>query len=549
MPVLVTLLALSQFLVHASPVQRPVTLGVEVSDRPSAFVDIVKAMRPFLKVDSDARCPTDSSGWPMSDGRAVLMDDRPTMAWAPPIDDPEKRQPDESGTYSISFEGQADVTAIGGSPAILSSLKYEPATNRTSGKLTLPAGQPNLIVLQFVNTRRKPVDALGSGITGLRVIRPGYAPNTKQIFTNDFLRALTPFAYLRFMGWADTNYQTGYYGDAGHHVFGWDQRTLPTDASQGMGIRAGDHGVAWEYMILLANALHKDVWINVPVTASGDRPGEPSYVRSLAELFKHGDAFTGGLGLDPKLHIYVEHSNEVWNFGFSQYIWNKLAAVDEVSRGSSPLNADGSKDQEQWARRRHAKRLYEIAKIFESVFGAGSLNTRIRPIYAAWTIQPDWYDEVLGWMDHTFGPPKNYFYALAETVYFNDQKASKTASVPEVLAAMRADADDGLRFTTRLRSTASKHGLRLAAYEAGPDNGGGNPTNIGNRIEANRAPEMRDLVEHVFRDDFFGQGGDLATYFALSSSFSRYGCWGATDDLARLDTPKYRAILNLVGRR
>jgi len=32
--------------------------------------------------------------------------------------------------------------------------------------------------------------------------------------------------------------------------------------------------------------------------------------------------------------------------GFGQYIWNKLAAIDEVQQGNSPLNNDGSTDQE-----------------------------------------------------------------------------------------------------------------------------------------------------------------------------------------------------------
>jgi hypothetical protein len=57
---------------------------------------------------------------------------------------------------------------------------------------------------------------------------------------------------------------------------------------------------------------------------------------------------------------------------------------------------------------------------------------------------------------------------------------------------------------------------------------------------------MGTLVIHNFRDNFFGIGGDLATYFALSSGFSRWGCWGATEDLANLNTPKYRAIEELV---
>ena len=43
-----------------------------------------------------------------------------------------------------------------------------------------------------------------------------------------------------------------------------------------------------------------------------------------------------------------------------------------------------------WGRRRHARRVYEIAKTFETVLGKGSLDHdtgRIRPIYASWGLE------------------------------------------------------------------------------------------------------------------------------------------------------------------
>src|SRR5205807_5801195 len=129
----------------------------------------------------------------------------------------------------------------------------------------------------------------------------------------------------------------------------------------------GKYGCAWEYCIELANHTGKDIWINIPVAATDE------YVRQLASMLKNR--------LKPGLNLYVEHSNEVWNFGFPQYIYNKLAAIDEVKRGASPLNKDGSKDEEAWAHRRHGKRLYEIARIFGEVFGPQEVNRRIRPVY------------------------------------------------------------------------------------------------------------------------------------------------------------------------
>lgn len=518
-------------------------LGVEVDDRPTAFVDLAKRTREFQNIGKGDKAPVDSNGWPKGDCFTVLFDNRPAFAWAPPMDDPEKRQPDMSGDYQLSFNGTAQVTAgaeAAGS-VLISNLRYDPRTNRSTGILTVKKGTPALVVLEFRTTRRGPRSASADGFTDLHVIRPGFSLAAKQTFDPAFVNALKPFAYMRFMGWMDTNFQAGYYGDKGHHVIRWEDRTLTTDAIQGQaGLRSGTHGVAWEYVIQLANAVKKDVWINVPISATGSDPSDSqSYIYQLAKLFK--------TNLDPKLNIYIEHSNEVWNFGFSQYIWNKLAAVDEVGQGGSTLNRDGSRDQEQWARRRHAKRLYEIATIFEKVYGKGSLNKKVRPVYAIWTIQPQWCSEVLGWMKQTYGDPSQYFYALGETGYFNDQRASKTASPSEVVDAMRKDSEAGVGYRRKLKAVANEFGLKLAAYEAGPDNGGGNAVNIGNRIAGNRSKAMGDLVTEHFRDRMFGEGVDLATYFVLSSAFSRFGCWGATEDYRQLDTPKMIAVLKLLN--
>lgn len=81
-----------------------------------------------------------------------------------------------------------------------------------------------------------------------------------------------------------------------------------------------------------------------------------------------------------------------------QYALNKAMAEWEVLnvstkksnlanpvRGRPDINCTGN--AECWAHRRHARRVYEISQTFQKVFGAGSINKRIRPVYASWTIQ------------------------------------------------------------------------------------------------------------------------------------------------------------------
>ena len=182
----------------------------------------------------------------------------------------------------------------------------------------------------------------GSGVVNVSIIAPYCNQENPTLFNPMLIKALEPFDHLRFMGILGTNYKTGFYGDQGNHIISWDQRSFMNDSTQKgwTDLRPGKHGWAWEYVILLANEMNKDIWINIPVSASGCLPyPEPnceqdtgSYIHQLALLLKNGNEFTDNKGLNNNLKIYIEHSKEVWNFGFSQYTWNKLNAVDRVKK-------------------------------------------------------------------------------------------------------------------------------------------------------------------------------------------------------------------------
>lgn len=560
----------------------PNQIGTEASDRPTGFIDAFKDQGRLVVDNSGNPVPTDVNGNPLSDGVVVVFDDRPTFAWAPPIDDPAQYQPDCSGLYTISFTGQATLANVVGNPVLtFSNQTYNQATNTTTVNVLMPGGQayadgPALMVISFTDTKLTPSSAVNTGFANLQVIRPGFtlaqAANPTQVFDPAFVAAYGPFAYIRFMGWLGTNNNPGNYGDPGHHLLPWSSRSLPTDFYQGVGvslssnnpnINAGAWGISWEYVILLANATNKDVWINIPISATGGSdpleanyvasPDTSSYIYNVANLLKNGDAFTGNVGLKPGLHIYIEHSNEVWNSGFLQYTWNSLAAQDEVSKGGSALNNDGDTNSQDWQDRRHIKRLYEIGQIFASVFGPGSLGTTIRPVYAWFQ-----FDEAAGsgaanalaWFKKTYGPPANYFYAMAQGDYFAPTNWATDTTIAEVLADMTANSNAGVAYVTSNKATASAYGLQLFAYEGGPGNTNGNnnsTVNVGVQILANRDPGMDTLVQTHIRNNWFQQGGNMFGYFVMSSAYSRYGDWGATDDYRNLTTAKYNALVNLTG--
>jgi hypothetical protein len=409
-----------------------------------------------------ARSNMTAEGWPRADCSICIFDLRPTGAWAPPMDDPEKRQPDLSGEWTMQITGQAASITFG-DPSIkgitIGESVYDADTNIQTTPVTFATGKfpavVNLVALKFEGTQATPVSPNNTGFTNLKFLAPGYKDKPEQLFTDNWAAVLKPFDHIRWMGATGTNsysWKCGGDNAAGCSVIEWADRNLPAYAFTDSKLCKGCLGTPWEHVLLAANELQSDVWINVPVTASaptlcqspvtdpkeGAKPGanphtcanptqDPTqtYEYQLALLFKNGNEYTNNTGLDSKLNVYIEHSNEVWNFGFPQYVLNKALAVWEVENGTTAVPVGKSNlysevpgrpdinctlksaNQECWTHRRHARRVYEIGKTFESVFGPGSMNTRIRPVYASWTISIDeYYNNTLAWLAAEYGPVK-----------------------------------------------------------------------------------------------------------------------------------------------
>ncbi|MBC8066025.1 MAG: hypothetical protein H7Y17_14425 [Chlorobia bacterium] len=495
--------------------------GLEgIGGRGLEFVDVMKTARPWETLDGRP-AKVDASGWPLEDARTVAFDMRPTFAWAPPMDDPSGYQIDVSGRYSLSFKGKADLSA-GEDPNSfrIENQQFNAATVETTAELVVPKGRA-LVIINFRNT--------DNGVKNVRLLRPGYARDGKSLFTKPFLAAIKQFPAMRFMDWLQSNGTNPFFGDA-KNTTEWSDRHVPADAH--FGVAGRKFGVPWEYIVALGNQTQKDIWINIPVAASDD------YIRQLAKLMKRD--------LNPKLNIYLEYSNEVWNWGFLQATYNRMAAEAEVKAGKSNLNNDGETNWDVWRRRRHARRTMEIGQIFASEFGKDQLNKRLRPVMAWWVIAPDHYADMLAWLEKTYGPPRNYLHAVAAAPYFNIHGAPKDASVDVLIAHFRKSSDSSVPHRKAMIDIARKYGLKAFCYEGGSDTGGGDPANVANRIRAERDPRMKDLILHDLRDNWYALGGDLFMYFTLSSAYSRYGCWGLTDDITKLDTPKFQAAREIL---
>ena len=146
------------------------------------------------------------------------------------------------------------------------------------------------------------------------------------VFNPAWTARLGAFRALRFMDWLETNNAI---------LTSWDARPEVDDVSYASGVPV-------EIIVRLANELEKDAWVNMPHLA------DDAFVRAFAETVRDT--------LDPKLRVYVEFSNEVWNWQFDQARWADVTARARWDEKDKWMQAYGA-------------RAAEVARIWTDVFG------------------------------------------------------------------------------------------------------------------------------------------------------------------------------------
>jgi hypothetical protein len=476
------------------------------------FVDAMKQARHFGSPQTpwDEAATIDALGWPTQDAGAVFLCCVGDAQGHSLI----------AGTYALTFTGQATIGIVAGSGSITNQ-SYNSATNVTTANVTLQdSGSGTGLDLAFTNTRRLPGDMPGDGITNMSLIRPQFAPNghawwdkPTQLYTKPFLELLKPFAAIRTMGFENTNNSP---------VINWSDRTTPQYATQ-----QTSAGVAWEYVFTLANTLKHDVWINIPDQAT------PDYVTSLAAL--------AARSLDPSLHLYLEYSNEVWNYSFEQAARNQAAAEAEVANDpNSPLAwqcSDYDSCLYVWGARRVGEQSVLIAQAFQSAFGAKA--NMLRPIYATQVGQTYFLSLVLPMIANFWGPPASTLYGIAQAPYWSGDNSADGLTRNQELAAAAANLATMGAPEAAFTVWARYYGLQSLTYEGGPGMSG--TPSLDAKIAANRAHAMGMQVQNAI-SGAAASGLSLYTYFNDAGSYGQYGMWGATEDVFDLHTPKYRAL-------
>lgn len=503
-----------------------------------AFADVMKESRPWQD-GANWNNPVggvDEFGWPTADASTVIFSGDAA---------------DFNGTYTLLFEGQADVSLLW-SPGTVANKTWDPATNTTRADVTYAMTPANRSVgLAFRNTRRTPGSPLGSGFRNARLYRPGYPTDGSVVYAAPFLTALGKAGTVRMMEWA---------GGSSDVVEHWADRATPAHATQG-GLLSPPYvapdgqtyrqplGVALEHEIQLCNRLMTDCWINVPPVADDE------YVQNMALALKFGtdgrNPYTSPQAnpvfppLNPALRVYVEYSNENWNGGSGFLAFHIIKAICAHLDASHPVMVPTPDSIYTAVWRYPAWRTWAIGEIFRAVFGDAAMFSRVRPVLMTQRGNANGtLSSALTWLDGFLrGLPtprriSDILWAAGGSGYWGAN--NMVSAVPDQFFAPGNIPD-----TATLRDFAldavwtGNYGIRHVAYEGGP----GLSFSAADDQALNADPRMKDAVEAV-HDAWTGRGGDLLVYYCLRGPHE----WEFTPAITNPNTAKLLALDALQAR-
>ncbi|MBR8830565.1 MAG: cellulose-binding protein [Chlorogloea purpurea SAG 13.99] len=435
------------------------------------------------------------------------------------------------GQYLVLYEGQGEMKYK------LAATKNKSLSKPGRDVIDINAAKGN-VVLQITSTDPKNT---GDYIRNIRII-PAVAEKTAtdlykekkinlsaaKIFNPDFQSVIEPFKTLRFMDWMRTN---------GSNQVKWSDRPTVTQAQW-----TTKKGVPVEIMVALANQQNASPWFTMPHMADDD------YVRNFAQYVKNN--------LAPGKKIYVEYTNEAWNFGFTQSRW-----INERAKEAGMKNVE-------W----YARRSAQVINIWKAVFGeqshrivgvlgaqAGNLDTAssgmaylkktgnagaidaiaIAPYFGGYLGRPEYASQVQ---------------TLSVDDLFRELTTGGVVMKPEGGQATPGGAlQQAYRNMQNYVNFTSKNNLQLVAYEGGQHLVGvrgvqNNKAITSLFIAANRDERMGKLYEQ-YLNKWNQLGGGLFVNFSDVITPTKWGSWGILEDLKDVNNPKYKAVMRVKGQK
>ncbi len=251
------------------------------------FIDVMKTARPWIghvsgqwggwgAADLREGGFLDENGWPLRIPEALSSIETLILTEQP------ARAVSTAGRYRLTYKGRGRIEITG----LVQDVRRRP------GEIwfTYTPGEG----LVGIDIRRTDPKGTGDYIRDIVVVKEENIPlyEVGELFNPRWINRIRDLRSVRFMDWMFTN---------GSTIRTWADRPKPATYTY------GEIGVPVETMVALANEIGADPWFNMPHLA------DEQYNRRFAQyVLEH---------LNPGLKAYVEYSNELWNFTFSQTQW------------------------------------------------------------------------------------------------------------------------------------------------------------------------------------------------------------------------------------
>ncbi|MFN0034345.1 MAG: hypothetical protein ACKVUS_04710 [Saprospiraceae bacterium] len=447
-----------------TPINLGANLPVAFDWATNIFTDLMKQSRAFSAWEDPAELPLPPE-YRLDENGYLLAPFKPfgVVVKAP-------LRIGDNGEYRLRFKGKAIASAL---PSAITVRNLPSVNGWQVADLTIPLAalhtQPGrkqpILMLRFHDLQGESVRDI-SLINKLHIRDDGTAPT----FHPTWMEHLRRFKVLRFMNWMSFWLPMP--------KMDWADRPQKSRLSQGDNDNfkvEKIRGVAAEYIVELANELKCDIWVNIPPLATDD------YVQGLAKQLK--------AGLPATAKVYTEYGNEIWATGNHgpatwQGNYNVSLTAEEIERGNSNLNADGTTDMAVLAMRRYARRTKEIGDIFVQVFGTGSRNTRVRPVYCYQGVNPFYsLQPGLDFLTGTrqgYGVLPNSIWGISPKTAVDEgilHKPKADITAADLIQNMReglgsiigggAYRDSVTPLLEQVAATAAWHNVAFAAYEGG----------------------------------------------------------------------------------
>lgn len=418
-----------------------------------------------------------------------------------------------AGEYVVLWEGTGTLRLFG---------SFSNLTETGPGRTTFDlVPQPEGIVEIGITT-----SDINDPVRNIRVIMPGHETTyADQPFNPTWLDKLAPFKTVRFMDWGQTN-NWGQARDESWQnptEFDWAERSQMDHYTW-----AYEKGIPYEMMVKLMNDIDLDGWVCVPHRAS------PDYIAGLAAYLRDN--------IETDRHLYVEYSNETWNWIFGQAQWLNFYGCEQTGtswpEGIVPY----------------------VQRCMDGFTAAydGQLDRITRVVGTQ-----------LSWVDVsqriTANMTPGSFDAVTPTWYFGFTSEGE-AELDALGAAATVDdvadrAEEGLAqsfvyLEEQLTEVAEPLGLPLVFYEGGqhltPTPFGVMPSYADALLGVQRSPRMYDLYNEWMDSVRTLQSGNdplLLMHFSFVANRSaQFGSWGILEtmdqDTNLIPAPKYSAVLN-----